>query len=82
MKKRLVEIFQDQDGALSFTRTACAVLVLVWCYLAIRTWSIPDRTQEFSAMLLALYGANSVRNAVQSFAAAKAAANQKEEEKT
>jgi len=35
--------------------------------LAIHGWQIPDHTDAFSAMLLALYGSNSIRNAVQAF---------------
>ena len=82
MKKFIAGLFQEKDGKPSFTRVSCGVLVVTWVYLAIRTWSIPDKTQDFSAMLLALYGANSVKNAVQSFVAARAAASQTKEEKT
>ena len=76
MKKRFNEFFQDQDGDLSMTRLLCFFLALTWCAIALKTWAIPPHTTELSGMLLALYGANSLRNAVQSFAGPKAPPNQ------
>ncbi len=66
-----VGIFLDQDKTPSFCRCAGGVLVATWIVLAVHAWGIPERTSDFGIMLVALYTANSARNAVQSFAALK-----------
>ena len=63
--------FEDQDGGSSMTRLGCFIMLVSWALIAFHIRAIPERTPEFATMLIGFYGANCVRNAIQSFAPKK-----------
>ena len=64
------DALRESDGEHwpSFTRWACAAVVLTWCFLAIRKNAIPENTDGAAILIGALYGVNRFHAAVAAFA--------------
>jgi hypothetical protein len=64
---KIFSFFEEQDGSFSMSRLLCFVLVAAYIFLMIHSWGIPERTSEFAALVVGLYGANKLGSALQSF---------------
>lgn len=73
--KNVGRVFTDHGGKPSFSRVGSAALLGAYVYVMIVTRKVPDNSDAFAAVLLALYGANSIRNAVTAFGPSSAGAS-------
>ncbi len=68
--------FRGQDKSPSFARCAGGFVLIVWAILTLWTRHVPDHSAEIFSGIVALYTANSIRNAVQSFGKEKPKENE------
>lgn len=71
--RELRDVLRD-NGCPSWSRYGSAAIVATWCYVAVRTRTIPEHTEMVGVILAALYGANQLPKIAQAIAQAKAAA--------